>query len=110
MDRFPDDIKLQACMQEIKKNQVELLRQTRSLFCEKIKNAIKICHQYVDLPYPENLWGENKVKLAIELFERFGSLRTTKVFSKNISKTKVRAKNDISKNIISIRVEFWNKY
>nr|QBK88582.1 MAG: hypothetical protein LCMiAC01_02590 [Mimivirus LCMiAC01] len=110
MDKFPDDIQLQACMLEIEKNQMELLRETRALFCEKIRNAIKMCHQYVDLNYPENLWGEKKVKVAVELFERFGQLRTTREFSKHTSKSKVNAKSDIYKNITSIRIEFWNKY
>ncbi len=111
MEVFPDDIKLQACILAMEQNQVELLKNTRLDFCNKIRNSVKLCHRELTFKFPDNLWAENRVKLSNELMERFGEL-TLYIDDGNELNPKFTTtlKNDIPKNIGSVKIEFCNKY
>ena len=111
MEVFPEDIRLQACILNIEKNQVELLKKTRLDFCNKIRENITLCYRMVELKFPDNLWAENRVKLSEELIERFGELKICIDDGNEFNPILTTSlKNDIPKNILSVKIEFYNKY
>ena len=109
METFPKEINLKTCMQEIKKNQSTLILQTRKEFCEQINEAVKLCKCTVTLEYPVCLWAENRILIARELFERFGTInvRIGGQFPTTIS---IKDPEVIPKGISSITIELFNVF
>ena len=110
MDKFPDDINLKTCFVNMKDNQENIVRQIREDFCNKIREAVKQCYKNLTLKFPDNLWCENRKILAIELLDRFKSLRvesfqSTHNFSKLITNVA-----EINKNIDIVVINFWKQY
>jgi len=109
MDKFPEDINLKTCINEIKKNQSSMLTKTRKDFCKEIRKATKSCQWTVTLVFSDSLWGENRVIITNELLERFGSV-SIKTGGKYSVTSIASELGDIPKNIIELQIEFVNKF
>ncbi len=109
MDKFPDDINEKTCKQEIDKNQVTLIKNTRKDFCGQIREAVKLCHRVIVLEFPECLWAENRVIIVKELLERFGTI-STKSGGNFPSICSIKEPESVSKSVCNIIIEVVNKF
>ncbi len=109
MDKFPEDINLKTCINEIKKNQSSMITKTREDFCKEIRKATKSCQWAVTLVFADSLWAENRVIIATELIERFGSVGI-KTGGKYSATSIASELGDIPKNIVELQIEFANKF
>jgi len=110
MDKFPDDINFKTCLIDMKNNQVNIIKQIRKDFCDKIRDAVKQCHKELTLNFPDNLWCENRKILAIELFDRFKSLRVKSFQSTHNFTRLITNITEINKNIDIVVINFWKQY
>ncbi len=75
MDKFPDEFTRQKCHDIIKRNQLEMVKNTRKQFYDNICVAVQGCDVDVVLDFPEKLWQAHKVTLINELLERFERIK-----------------------------------
>jgi len=107
MDNFPDELTLTMCMNIIAVNQNKLIKDIRQSFCEIVLSAVNDCEKNVVLEFPDKLWPEHRVTIAIELLERFGEIYiTSKQGNVALSTKVVNDPKDIPKNIHQITLEF----
>lgn len=73
-DDFPTDCTLKTCTDIISAKQKVLIKDVRRKFFNKICESVEDCSRSVELVFPENLWGDYRIKVTSELMERFGSI------------------------------------
>ena len=108
MDVFPEHIDRMICIDTLKKNQVSLTQKTREIFTKSITDALKNSDKSVKLFFDDRLWTDGRVKITIELLQRFGEIKfVTK--QGNIEITRITNKTtDIPTDITAIIIEFMN--
>ncbi|ARF10774.1 hypothetical protein Hokovirus_3_47 [Hokovirus HKV1] len=74
MDQFPDDIDRKNCIQNYNIKQLELLRETRKIFTEKIISSLKELNTEIILKFNEYMDRKYKKIIINELLERFLNL------------------------------------
>ena len=106
MDKFPDTFDRKGCSDELAKNQIVLLKETRQIFYDKTLLSIRHCDGSAQLEFPEKLWNDYKITLITELLEKFGKLKI-QTSSTTHGVTKVIKLGDIVPNDAkSVTVEF----
>lgn len=105
IDVFPMDIKRDACMKVLEKNQSILLQETRAYFTNVIRAALNNCEKSVSLTFDDRLWSNNRIKIAIELLERFGEFIISTQGNYVVTKS-TNNMEEIPKNIKVIKIEF----
>jgi hypothetical protein len=106
MEKFPDTFDRKSCSEELAKNQLSLLRETRQIFVDKTLMSIKNCDADIRLDFPEKLWNDHKITIITELLEKFGKL---KIQINNVSHgvTKVIKLGDtVPNDVKSVIIEF----
>lgn len=106
MDRFPDEINRKTCMEVIRKNQLQLIMETREEFTKKIMKALNVCDRFVVLTFDDRLWNEHRVTITKELLERFGEFKTSTPQAEFTSTKITNSPSDIKENIKTIRIDF----
>jgi hypothetical protein len=103
---FPEDFVLGECVNEIKKNQEDLIQRVRATFYKDIKEAVSKSWKKVCIEFPETLWDEHRKSITLELIERFGSLKVIGEAEYNIELT-VDEEEELPDRIATIEIIFW---
>lgn len=106
MDKFPDYINRKVCKEKLTINQETLIKEIRQVFVSQIVSAIDESEKSILLNFPEKLWPEHRIQICYELVERFGEVAILSKNGKYITTKLTDNKNDIPKNIESVKIEF----
>lgn len=105
-DTFPSKLDRKWCIEEMTKNQINIMRETRQQFTNLIKECVKNCEPTVTLTFPKRLWSSNRVKIALELINHFGEVKMCSLQNSSIL-TKIGAsKDEIPQTIESLTIMF----
>ena len=105
-DSFPTTLDRKWCVDEMTKNQIFIMRETRKNFATLINECVMKCEPSVTLVFPKRLWCANRVKIALELISRFGEVKMASLQGLAVM-TKIGSnKEEIPNNIESVIINF----
>lgn len=103
---FPATLDRKWCVEEMTKNQIGIMKETRKSFTALINECVTKCEPTVTLTFPKRLWFANRGKIALELINRFGEVKMVSLQGTAVS-TKIGSnKEDIPNNIEAVIITF----
>ncbi|ARF10300.1 hypothetical protein Hokovirus_1_179 [Hokovirus HKV1] len=79
MDTFPDIINRSYCTEKIEEHQNILLKKTRELFTQVIRDTINDYQKIISLQFDNKLSKKNRIIIMNELLKRFGEISVTTI-------------------------------
>lgn len=105
MNQFPPDFDRKPCEDELKKNQLGLLRKTRADFYKTFTEARDNCERSIRFEFPKKLWHQHRKTITEEMLLRFGQIKVTNC-AENEATLTITTKEKIAEQIKAVTIEF----
>ena len=107
MDQFPNGFNIVTCLEQLRINQLELLKTTRKDIYNTVIEAVEKCSSQVDIYFPINLSYPNRYLIARELLIRFQNITVkTSPSAGNLVKKVIHTDADVPQQIEGIILTF----